>query len=53
MHAVLLPMLKSVLYSANISDILMRFTHPVLDIITWLPYQVIHYTFLLVLTRFL
>lgn len=39
----LLPALESVLYGANISDILTRFTHPVLDIIGWLSYGVIHY----------
>lgn len=39
----LLPTLESVLYGANISDILTRFTHPVLDIIAWLPYGVIHF----------
>jgi membrane-associated phospholipid phosphatase len=41
----LLPTLESVLYGANISDILTRFTHPVLDLIAWLPYGVFHYTF--------
>ena len=39
----LLPTLESVLYGANISDILTRFTHPVLDIVAWLPYGVIHF----------
>lgn len=41
---VTLPTLESVLYGANISDILTRFTHPVLDIIAWIPYGVIHFT---------
>ena len=41
---VTLPTLESVLYGANISDILTRFTHPVLDIVAWLPYGVIHFT---------
>ncbi|KII84796.1 hypothetical protein PLICRDRAFT_45603 [Plicaturopsis crispa FD-325 SS-3] len=40
----LLPTLETVLYGANISDILTRFTHPVLDIIAWLPYGLIHFT---------
>ncbi|KAK2464975.1 hypothetical protein APHAL10511_003051 [Amanita phalloides] len=40
----LLPTLESVLYGANISDILTRFTHPVLDIIAWIPYGVGHFT---------
>ena len=39
----LLPALESVLYGANISDILTRFTHPVLDVIGWLSYGVIHF----------
>ncbi|KAF8063409.1 hypothetical protein FPV67DRAFT_1608941 [Lyophyllum atratum] len=39
----LLPTLESVLYGANISDILTRFTHPMLDIIAWLPYGVGHF----------
>jgi inositol phosphorylceramide synthase catalytic subunit len=40
---VILPTLESVMYGANISDILTRFTHPVLDIIAWIPYGVIHF----------
>ncbi|RDB21983.1 Inositol phosphorylceramide synthase catalytic subunit aur1 [Hypsizygus marmoreus] len=40
----LLPTLESVLYGANISDILTRFTHPMLDIMAWLPYGVGHFT---------
>ncbi|KAF4567418.1 Aureobasidin resistance protein Aur1 [Pleurotus pulmonarius] len=39
----LLPTLESVLYGANISDILTRFTHPVLDLVAWVPYGVGHY----------
>jgi len=38
-----LPTLESVLYGGNISDILTRFTHPVLDIVAWLPYGTIHF----------
>ncbi|KIJ67224.1 hypothetical protein HYDPIDRAFT_148707 [Hydnomerulius pinastri MD-312] len=52
-HVVLLPTLESVLYGANISDILTRFTHPILDIIAWLPYGVIHYTYPFILALFL
>ncbi|KAJ7262665.1 PAP2-domain-containing protein [Mycena haematopus] len=40
----LLPTVESVLYGANISDILTRFTHPVLDILAWLPYGFGHFT---------
>ena len=50
---VLLPTLESVLYGANISDILTRFTHPVLDIIAWLPYGVIHFIFPFFVAAFL
>lgn len=39
----LLPALESVLYGANISDILTRVTHPILDVIAWLPYGVLHF----------
>jgi len=42
-HVALLPTLESVLYGANISDILTRFTHPILDVIAWLPYGIIHF----------
>lgn len=50
---VLLPTLESVLYGANISDILTRFTHPFLDIIAWIPYGVGHYTIPFVVAAFL
>jgi hypothetical protein len=43
-HVALLPALESVLYGANISDLQTRFTHPVLDILAWLPYGVLHFT---------
>lgn len=49
----LLPTLESVLYGANISDILTRFTHPVLDIIAWLPYGVGHFIFPFFVAAFL
>jgi inositol phosphorylceramide synthase catalytic subunit len=49
----LLPALESVLYGANISDILTRFTHPLLDIIAWLPYGVIHFVFPFFVAAFL
>ncbi|TFK38480.1 PAP2-domain-containing protein [Crucibulum laeve] len=49
----LLPTLESVLYGANISDILTRFTHPLLDILAWLPYGVIHFVFPFVVAAFL
>jgi membrane-associated phospholipid phosphatase len=39
----LLPTLESVLYGANISDILTRYTHPFLDLLAWLPYGLLHF----------
>ncbi|KAK4683855.1 hypothetical protein P7C73_g6360, partial [Tremellales sp. Uapishka_1] len=42
-HVALLPALESVLYGANISDLLTRFTNPVLDVVAWVPYGVLHY----------
>ncbi|KIJ40976.1 hypothetical protein M422DRAFT_230037 [Sphaerobolus stellatus SS14] len=38
-----LPTLESVLYGANISDVLTRFTHPLLDIVAWIPYGIMHF----------
>lgn len=49
----LLPTLESVLYGANISDILTRVTHPVLDIIAWIPYGVTHFVNPFVVAAFL
>ncbi|KAJ7629510.1 hypothetical protein DFH06DRAFT_1304171 [Mycena polygramma] len=49
----LLPTLESVLYGANISDILTRFTHPILDIIAWLPYGFFHFTLPFVIAAFI
>jgi len=49
----LLPTLESVLYGANISDILTRFTHPILDLLAWLPYGVVHFTCPFVVAIFL
>ncbi|OCH85081.1 PAP2-domain-containing protein [Obba rivulosa] len=50
---VLLPTLESVLYGANISDILTRYTHTVLDVLAWIPYGVVHFTFPFVVAAFL
>ncbi|TFK61801.1 inositolphosphorylceramide synthase [Pluteus cervinus] len=49
----LLPTLESVLYGANVSDILTRFTHPVLDIIAWIPYGVGHFTIPFIVAAFI
>ncbi|GAA5985296.1 hypothetical protein JCM10908_002609 [Rhodotorula pacifica] len=38
-----LPTLESILYGANISDLLTRSTNPFLDVLAWLPYGVIHF----------
>lgn len=40
-----LPTLESVLYGANISDILTRYTNSFLDIVAWVPYGIIHFAF--------
>lgn len=42
-HVNLLPALESVLYGANISDLQTRYTNPILDVISWLPYGVLHF----------
>jgi hypothetical protein len=42
-HVNLLPALESVMYGANISDLQTRFTHPVLDVLAWVPYGVLHF----------
>ena len=42
-HVNLLPALESVMYGANISDLQTRFTYPLLDVIAWLPYGVLHF----------
>lgn len=52
-HVVLLPTLESVLYGANISDILTRFTHPVLDVLAWIPYGVAHFALPFIVALFL
>ncbi|KAH8880389.1 PAP2-domain-containing protein [Thozetella sp. PMI_491] len=38
-----LPALENVLYGANLSNILSTHTHPVLDIIAWIPYGLGHF----------
>lgn len=38
-----LPALENVMYGANLSNILSAHTHPVLDIIAWLPYGIAHF----------
>ena len=42
-HVALLPALESVLYGANISDLQTRYTNPILDVLAWLPYGVLHF----------
>ncbi|KAI0337883.1 PAP2-domain-containing protein [Trametopsis cervina] len=50
---VVLPTLESVLYGANISSLLTKFTHPILDIIAWIPYGVGHYIIPFVVAAFI
>lgn len=38
-----LPALENILYGANLSNILSAHTHPVLDIIAWVPYGLGHF----------
>jgi hypothetical protein len=38
-----LPTLENILYGANLSNILSAHKHPVLDILAWIPYGVVHY----------
>lgn len=39
-----LPAMETILYGGNLSEILATKTNPVLDILAWLPYGVIHFT---------
>lgn len=38
-----LPALENVLYGANLSEILSAHTHPILDVLAWLPYGIGHF----------
>lgn len=38
-----LPALENVLYGANLSNILSAHTHPILDLLAWLPYGIGHF----------
>ncbi|CAO3584270.1 unnamed protein product [Absidia cylindrospora] len=40
----ILPTLERILYGASLSEIISKHTHPVLDILAWLPYGVIHFS---------
>lgn len=48
-----LPALENVLYGANLSNILSAHTHPVLDLLAWLPYGLGHFGAPLVCSIFL
>lgn len=48
-----LPTLETILYGANISDILTRFGHPLLDILAWIPYGVVHFVAPFVVAAFI
>jgi hypothetical protein len=48
-----LPTLESVLYGANISDLLTRHTHPILDLMAWFPYGLMHFVLPFVVAAFL
>ncbi|CEG67253.1 hypothetical protein RMATCC62417_03710 [Rhizopus microsporus] len=49
----LLPTLERILYGANLSEVISKHTHPVLDILAWLPYGVIHFSFPFILALLL
>jgi len=38
-----LPALENVLYGANLSNILSAHTHPILDVLAWIPYGIGHF----------
>ncbi|KAI9321012.1 hypothetical protein BX666DRAFT_1851987 [Dichotomocladium elegans] len=40
----ILPSLERILYGANLSEIISKNQHPVLDVLAWLPYGVIHFS---------
>lgn len=44
-----LPTLERVLYGGSLSEIISKHQHPVLDILAWLPYGIIHFSFPFVL----
>ena len=39
-----LPALENVLYGANLSNILSAHTHPMLDVLAWIPYGILHFS---------
>ncbi|KAG0165671.1 Aureobasidin resistance protein Aur1 [Apophysomyces sp. BC1034] len=49
----ILPTLERILYGASLSEIISRHTHPVLDILAWIPYGVMHFSFPFVLALIL
>ena len=40
-----LPTLERILYGTNLSEMISRHTHPMLDVLAWLPYGIIHFAF--------
>ena len=40
----ILPTLERILYGANLSEIISNHQHPVLDIIAWFPYGIVHFS---------
>ncbi|KAI8967379.1 hypothetical protein BDF20DRAFT_829613 [Mycotypha africana] len=41
----LLPTLERIIYGANLSELISKHTHPVLDILAWIPYGLMHFSF--------
>lgn len=48
-----LPTLERIIYGTNLSEIISQHTHPILDILAWLPYGVIHFSFPFILSALL
>ncbi|KAI8070785.1 hypothetical protein BC940DRAFT_325544 [Gongronella butleri] len=40
----ILPTLERILYGASLSEIISKHTHPVLDVLAWLPYGIFHFS---------
>ncbi|KAI8379563.1 uncharacterized protein BYT42DRAFT_569227 [Radiomyces spectabilis] len=41
----ILPTLERILYGASLSEIISQHQHPVLDVLAWIPYGIIHFSF--------
>ncbi|KAI8989285.1 hypothetical protein BDB01DRAFT_739594 [Pilobolus umbonatus] len=46
----ILPTLERIIYGANLAEIISVHTHPILDIFSWIPYGIIHFTYPFILS---